>query len=60
MGLVLHGEGLSKQWDRGLGATAQQSMLSRAEQLAVPSREPVHGDRCMASGWDRQGCRAAT
>lgn len=60
MGLVLHGEGLSKRSGRGLGSMAQQNMLSRAGQLAVPSREPVHGDRCMASRWDRQGCRAAT
>lgn len=35
---MLHREGPSKQWVRGPGAIAQQSTLSRAGQLAVPSR----------------------
>lgn len=56
---MLHREGPSKQGVRGLGAIAQRSTLSRAGQLAVPSGEPVHRDGCMASRWDRQGCRAA-
>lgn len=58
-GAQCYTEGPSKQGVRGLGAIAQQSTLSRAGQLAVPSREPVHGARGMASRWDRQGCGAA-
>lgn len=61
------GRGPSKQWGRGLGAIAPQSTLSRAGQLAVPSRGTsaqgqVHGiqvgqARVQGSHGGAEGCR---